>query len=183
MSATVSSGLPIPPAAFQQVHDVQIHLVPDGVKLHGQLAATVEQLGMTLIAVDMTPLRDVQAFTASISQKAQFPYGAADLDVLVSLLADLEWIDNERGYVLLLEHADRFAQRDPEGFKDIVDCLVNVCDRWQTGERPFHVVLSGDRSFRALMLELMAQENAKQEQAARLPWLHDIHTVKVRDYG
>jgi hypothetical protein len=112
---------------------------------------------------------------ASAAAAFQFPFESTSLAGLVDMLSDLEWLDVERGVLMLIDATE--APRSTVA--DVAGILPYIADRWRSGAVAFEVFLVGvaDSAEVAAVLE---KSNVELDEAGRVPWSrHDIARVPV----
>ena len=135
-----------------------IHTAPDRVEVLAEIREAAHQLGMAVFVIDGSGLRTMEDVDQALRQELLIPYGFYGWDAQLSLMADLEWLGNDVGYVLVIEHADQWRRNWPEGFQTFVEVTTSLSDRWQTGAQPFHIVYLCDEETARRVEEIVDSE-------------------------
>lgn len=106
------------------------------------LEEAAESLEYPLRRVNLTQITDKDGFLVAIGQALNFPdwYGH-NWDALADCLADLSWMAAS-GYVLILDHADRFAAANPTDFATALSILQEASDSWREEGIPFWTLVN-----------------------------------------
>jgi len=90
---------------------------------------------------DAATIQGKGGLMAAISDALEFPdYFGGNWDALDECLRDLAWI-GAKGYVLLIQGAGAFWERDPELAAQLVSVWVGAARTWSEKGVPFHLVL------------------------------------------
>ena len=90
-------------------------------------------------------VNDKQQFLAAVGQAFAFPdYYGRNWDAFEEMINDLSWIP-ATGYLLLYDHAHRFASSQPEAWQTAISILQSAAIRWQQAGVPFYVLLRHNR--------------------------------------
>lgn len=109
-----------------------------------QAAAAAQ--GFTYVRIDLSDCADKADFLARVATALQFPtWFGHNWDALADCLGDLSWLRAE-GYVLVLDHADRFQRHDSAEFATALEVFEESAHGWRECGTPFWVFvgLSGD---------------------------------------
>jgi RNAse (barnase) inhibitor barstar len=86
-----------------------------------------------------------QQFLAEVGQAFAFPdYYGRNWDAFEEMINDLSWIP-ATGYLLLYDHAHRFASSQPEAWQTAISILQSAAIRWQREGVPFYTLLRHNR--------------------------------------
>lgn len=87
------------------------------------LAAAAARLGFRMIGIDLAGCANKADFLAQVAEALRFPdWFGHNWDALADCLGDMSWSPGI-GYVLVLEHAERFAAAAPTDFATAIDVL------------------------------------------------------------
>jgi hypothetical protein len=107
------------------------------------IARAVEQHGWKFFFVDGRSITDKSSFLASVEVALRFPsYFGHNWDALEECLTDLYWAPAP-GYVLLYDHAGRFAAAQPGQWAIARDILTSAVAYWSQRATPMYVLLRG----------------------------------------
>lgn len=162
-------------SALRQRGPHTIHAVGHSQEVVEAIEAAAWSLGMHLFRVDAADIPGEDELFTALKAEMKFPYGYDDWNSLIICMSSIDdWIPNEKGYVLLFEHAGDLRRRARRGFDTFVRILPNVSDRWQTIGPPFHVVFTGDRRLRAAVGGQVAKGNERLHEAYSVPWRQEL---------
>ncbi len=95
------------------------------------LEEATESLEYPMYRVDLTKVTDKEGFLEAISKAMDFPdWFGHNWDALADCLTDLSWVGAD-GYVIILDHADGFAQASPTDFATALSVLQDAADTWR----------------------------------------------------
>ena len=98
---------------------------------------------LALWRVDLDGVRSKAEFLATMARALRFPDWFGDnWDALRDCLTDLTW-RKARGYIIVLERCDGFAQAAREDFETALDLFRLVADDWRESHVPFWVLVGG----------------------------------------
>jgi hypothetical protein len=107
-----------------------------------ELLAAADTLGYPLAAVDIGGCADKTALLQTLAAALEFPdWFGHNWDALADALADLGWLPEAPGYVLLLDGVPRYRAADPAGCAILLDILAEVAESWRRIEVPFWVFI------------------------------------------
>lgn len=107
--------------------------------------------------VDLEGVRDKAEFLAALAQALDFPDWFGDnWDALKDCLTDLTW-RKARGYIIVLERCEAFAQAAREDFETALELFRLVADDWRESHVPFWVLVGGSAAEECALPDL-AQE-------------------------
>jgi hypothetical protein len=107
-----------------------------------ELLAAADALGYPLAAVDIGGCTDKTALLQTLAAALEFPdWFGHNWDALADALADLGWLPEAPGYVLLLEGVAHYRATDPDGCAILLDILAEVAESWRRIEVPFWVFI------------------------------------------
>jgi len=102
-----------------------------------------EERGWQCFPLDGWRIASKGDFLQVIAEEMIFPsYFGNNWDALVDCLMDLSWVRAE-GYVVLFDHAGRFALGQPEEWVIAVDILRSAVEYWRPTPTPMVVLLRG----------------------------------------
>jgi hypothetical protein len=105
-----------------------------------ELLAAADALGYPLAAVDIGGCADKTALLQTLAAALEFPdWFGHNWDALADALADLGWLPEAPGYVLLLEGVAHYRAADPAGCAILLDIFAEVAESWRRIEVPFWV--------------------------------------------
>jgi hypothetical protein len=105
-----------------------------------ELLAAADALGYPLAAIDIGGCADKTALLQTLAAALEFPdWFGHNWDALADALADLGWLPEAPGYVLLLEGVAHYRAADPAGCAILLDILAEVAESWRRIEVPFWV--------------------------------------------
>jgi hypothetical protein len=103
-----------------------------------ELIAAAHTLGYPLADVDVGHCVDAATLLRTLADALGFPdWFGHNWDALADALADLGWLPEAPGYVLLLDGLPRYRAADPAGCAVMLDILAEVADAWRRVEVPF----------------------------------------------
>lgn len=134
--------------------------------------------------VDLGSVSTVRDLTGVFGREFLFPYEAVNLDVLIDLMSDLEWLAPENGVLCILTGLDELYSSHAKLLSAMVALVLGLCDRWRDGEVPFVIALRSARSTRRFIQRTIDTENSKEEASRSLfPWLDEFIPVEVLESG
>lgn len=109
-------------------------------------AAEAMHDGLFVAWIEGKRVTSKEEFLTVVAQALKFPgYYGRNWDAFDECIRDLEWLP-ARGYVLVLDEYERFAQRDPESWNIALAILKEAANTWTSTETPMYVVLRGARN-------------------------------------
>lgn len=103
-----------------------------------ELLAAADALGYPLAAIDIGGCADQAALLRTLAAALEFPdWFGHNWDALADALADLGWLPEAPGYVLLLEGLAHYRAADPDGCTTLLEILAEVAESWRRIEVPF----------------------------------------------
>lgn len=88
--------------------------------------------------IDAAGFKDVASVYRYFSESLEFPVrGSDNWDALNDMLSDLDWAP-AKGYLLIIHHADEFADKHPSDFTIFVDVLNSVGQHWHAWQDMRH---------------------------------------------
>jgi len=107
------------------------HLPPEGSEAIERAAA---ELGFAVVRADLAGCEDKAEFLRRISAALRFPdWFGHNWDALADCMADLSWIPAD-GYVIILDHADRFRVAAETDFITALEILEEAARDWAADE-------------------------------------------------
>jgi RNAse (barnase) inhibitor barstar len=98
---------------------------------------------LALWRVDLEGVRNKVEFLATMAQVLDFPdWFGHTWDALKDCLTDLTW-RKARGYIIVLERCNGFAQAAREDFETALELFRLVADDWRESHVPFWVLVGG----------------------------------------
>lgn len=108
-----------------------------------ELLAAASTLGFPLAVVDIGGCADKTALLQTLADALGMPdWFGHNWDALADALADLGWLPEAPGYVLLLDGMAHYRAADPAGCAILLDILAEVADAWRRIEVPFWVFIA-----------------------------------------
>ena len=108
------------------------------------IADQAENHGWRCFRLDGRLITSKADFLRASAEAMQFPsYFGNNWDAQEDSLRDLAWVPTERGYLVLYDHAERFAAVQPEEFAIALDILRNAVENWRATATPMTVLLRG----------------------------------------
>lgn len=99
-----------------------------------------EEHGWRFFHVDGSQVADKRSFIRAAGAAMEFPaYSAQNWDAFEESLRDLSWAP-ARGYVVLFDDPDQFAERDPEQWETARSILQQAVDTWRADGVPMAVL-------------------------------------------
>lgn len=93
--------------------------------------------------LDGQGIHDGPSFIDECAKVMDFPdYFGRNWNALDECITDLEWCQ-AKGYVLLYDGVDAFAQADPNQWAYALDTLRSAADYWRKTDTPMLVLLTG----------------------------------------
>jgi hypothetical protein len=109
-----------------------------------RLAAQAQAAGWRPCYLDGQGIASKPEYLAACTEAFKFPaYFGNNWDALEDSLIDLLWRPAERGYLVLYDHAGRFAAAAPDDFAAAIDIFRTAVAFWQTTATPMSVLLRG----------------------------------------
>lgn len=95
-------------------------------------------LHYAVVPIELRGCADAAPALREIADALRFPeWFGENLDALADCLNDLSWLPSQ-GYVLVLEHAGDWRERDPESFEGLLEILNEAAEFWAAKARiPF----------------------------------------------
>jgi hypothetical protein len=95
--------------------------------------------GLAVFRIDLRAVRGKKQFLEHVARALVFPeWFGGNWDALSDCLTDLDWLPADKGYVLILEHAEHFGGNHPQEFGDAAAVFGSVAEFWRSQEgRPF----------------------------------------------
>ena len=120
-------------------------------------------------------IRSRRQLGTSAAEVFEFPFPSASLAGLIDMLSDLEWLDTERGVLLVI---DATGARESI-VEDVAMILPYIGDRWRSGSVAFEAYLIGVSEIDKVAAALETA-NGELDEAGRVEWSrHDIYRVPV----
>jgi RNAse (barnase) inhibitor barstar len=108
-------------------------------------AAEAMHDGLFVAWINGKRVENREDFLTAVALALEFPgYYGRNWDAFEECIRDLEWLP-ARGYVLVLDEYERFAQRDPESWNIALAILKEAANTWASTETPMYVLLRGAR--------------------------------------
>ncbi len=108
------------------------------------IAQAAQALDFVMRRVDLRPCVDAEAALQALARALELPeWFGGNWDSLADSINDLSWLPGER-YLLLLEHADGWRNRDAVGFDTLLEILRNATEFWAEIGVPFWTVIATD---------------------------------------
>lgn len=130
----MSAGNDARETAHWAVHEIS--LTPEAIAALSSLAGS---LGFDAVRIDLAACGDKTSFLGQMAEALAFPdWFGQNWDAFFDCLADLSWRP-ARGYVLLLEHADKMRSDAPEALDTALAILGDAASAWESRGVPFRV--------------------------------------------
>lgn len=113
-----------------------------------------ESLDYPVHRINLAQVTDKESFLAAVGRALDFPdwYGH-NWDALADCLTDLSWMAAD-GYVVILDHADTFANASPADFAMALSVFQEAADTWREDGIPFWTLVGTQSSNLDWMQEL-----------------------------
>ncbi len=106
------------------------------------IAHVAEEHGWRLFYLDGRQIASKSDFLQACATVMQFPaYFGHNWDALEDSLRDLSWAPARNSYLLLYDHAARFAAAQREDFDIALDILHSAVEFWRNSPTPLAVLL------------------------------------------
>jgi RNAse (barnase) inhibitor barstar len=107
------------------------------------LLDAADELGFQTHRIDLAGCRDTDTLFTRLAQALEFPeYFGHNWDALADCLADLEWLGDAAGYLLLLEHGQALQAALPDEFDTLIEIIDSSARGWHEVDVPFWGFLS-----------------------------------------
>jgi RNAse (barnase) inhibitor barstar len=108
-----------------------------------EIVAAAKTLGTQAFKLDLAKVRSKGGLLDEFAKTLKFPeHFGRNWDALNDCLSDLSWLDG-KGWVLILLHANSFAETNEEAFHTVLDVLEGVVEYWREQKKPFWVFVQG----------------------------------------
>ncbi len=108
------------------------------------LRAQAEGHGWLCFHLDGRRIADKHEFIEACARAMRFPaYFGKNWDALEESLRDLDWAPAPHGYLVLYDHAGRFAARRPDEFATALAILRSTARHWSATSTPMAVLIGG----------------------------------------
>jgi hypothetical protein len=108
------------------------------------VAGQAEKQSWRAFDLDGDQIGSKSEFLRAAARAMSFPtHFGNNWDALEDSLRDLAWAPTERGYLVLYDHAGRFASAQPDEFATALDILRSAVGFWQGTPTPMVVLLRG----------------------------------------
>jgi hypothetical protein len=119
------------------------------------LFAAAQARHLALFRVELGGIDNKEGFLAAVARTLGFPAWFGDnWDALEDCLTDLSWIADVKGYVVLLDNADRFSTTDEPGFLTALSIFRSAADYWSEHGLPFWALATMRSAGVAMLPEL-----------------------------
>lgn len=136
--------------------------------------------GASILELNLAGVVDEPSLARFVSRQMLFPYETANLDVVIDLMADLDWFGSDTGYCLNVDGLYEIKQSVAATFVEIQPAIV---DRWRSGGVGFVVQLVGSNP-PDFVASALALTNQKLVESAALPWSRPgAGPVPIFDYA
>jgi RNAse (barnase) inhibitor barstar len=116
-----------------------VHVAPLSSEAVAGIRALAGALGLDCVNIDLDGCFEKADFLDRVSRALGFPaWFGGNWDALFDCLADLGWRPAP-GYVLVLEHASKLREAQPEVFDTALLLMDDVASAWQERGVPFRV--------------------------------------------
>jgi RNAse (barnase) inhibitor barstar len=108
-----------------------------------EIAESAKAAGLSVFRLDLKNVAGKAGLLSRIAKEFNFPHWfGKNWDALNDCLSDLSWLDGN-GWVIILESAKDFAEKEPEVFRTAVEVFQAVSDYWREAGKPFWVFVHG----------------------------------------
>ena len=108
-----------------------------------RIARTAQSAGLAVVQIDLNGIGHKAALLDRLAQALSFPeWFGNNWDALNDCLTDLSWLP-AGGWMIILEHSNVMAKRNPKLFETAVEVLQSAGDYWRQSGKPFWVLLHG----------------------------------------
>ena len=125
------------------IYDDTVHVAPDTPETRVRIRDAAHDLGMMSFLIDGSGLSTMEDVDEALVQEVMPPFPIWGWDAQYSILTNLEWFDNDVGYVLTVGGCDQWLAHWPEGFTTFVEVTIASTRLWQAFGGAFHVVFLG----------------------------------------
>jgi RNAse (barnase) inhibitor barstar len=107
------------------------------------LLAAAQELEFIVRRIDLGTAREKDAMLQAIARALEFPdWFGHNWDGLSDCLADLGWLGESTGYVLLFEQAQGLRLASQDDYDTLIEILDEASEGWREIDRPFWSFLS-----------------------------------------
>ena len=128
---------------FAVIYDETLHVAADDAETRALINDAAHDLGMMSFFLDGSGFRSRDDVDEAMALELMPPFRFRGWDAQCSILTNLEWFDNDVGYVLTVGGCERWLAEWPEGFTTFVGISVSSTRLWQSLAAAFHVVFLG----------------------------------------
>ena len=88
--------------------------------------------------IDLADCRDPAVLQTRIAQALAFPdWFGHNWDALADCLADLGWLGEAAGYVLVFDHTQDLRLASQDDYDTLIEILDDAADGWREVDKPF----------------------------------------------
>jgi hypothetical protein len=121
-----------------------MYLLVRSVSLDG-LQKLASELGFRLYVFKGAGIVNKEQFFQGIANAMEFPsYFGFNWDAVYDCITDLDWWCQAKGYLLLYDGYESFANEASSDFEKAISILRGVIEHWVKSESPMYVLLRGD---------------------------------------
>lgn len=143
------------------------------------LVGLADAEGRTVLRSDLRDVGGKEQLLNAFQHDLMIPHPVSGYDALLSLLANLEWIENPAGYLILFEGLDGLRKNSPSSFNALASILPDVSDRWRTIGTACTFLLTGSlKTLKRARAEL-DKANDGLARAGLLPWIDDVRPAEI----
>ena len=140
------------------IYDKTVHVAPDAAGTRLSIRDAAHGLGMMPFLLEGAGFRSRDDVDAALMLEVMPPFPFRGWDAQYSILTNLEWFDNDVGYVLTVGGCDQWLATWPEGFTTFVGVTLSSTRLWQVLSGAFHVVFLGGDAVADHVVATTAQE-------------------------
>ncbi len=94
-------------------------------------------LGLLALRIELAGCRDKTELLTRLSQALRFPdWFGHNWDALADCLADMGWLGEAEGYVLVLDNAQDLRLAAQDDYDSLIEILDEAADGWREVDRP-----------------------------------------------
>lgn len=138
------------------------------------LVAGFTEKGARRLDLDIGDLTDRSQLVERLKDAFQIPYPMGGLDGALDWLSDLEWLNSDAGYVVLVRG---FDDAEPTVRRDLATILPFVLDRWREATNDPYVFTLVANTSRDSVLDTLTASNRRLEEIGRRDTI--THTAPV----
>lgn len=111
---------------------------------HTQVEKAVKDAGLAYFHLEGRKLEKKEQFLNQAAMALHFPDSFGDnWDAFEDCINDMSWIEDGAGFVILFDHADVFAEHQPQHFDTLLEILQESADYWKGEGKPMLALIRG----------------------------------------